>query len=116
MFTKDNKINTRIQFCFKMMSCKKRKFLCFFFILLTQCYEFPDPKLTNLHIFIIPLLLNLILFSKSPNLTAHIKTKYETGFIERFCEKNTEMYPGPSGQLRWSCFQPLTNFRKNPNI
>ena len=61
-----------IQFCFKMIRCEKKKFLYSFFILLTQCHEFPTPKLTSFHIFIIPLPLNVTLFSKSPYLTIQI--------------------------------------------
>ena len=82
------------------MSYEKGKFPYPFFILLTHCHEFPAPKLTNFHISIIPLPLNVILFSKSSYLTVHIKINYETGCTGRFSEKNTEMYPGPSRQLR----------------
>ena len=85
-----------------MMSCEKGKFPYSFFILLTQRHECPAPKLTNFHIFIIPLPLNVTSFSKSPYLTAHIKINYETGCIGRISEKNTEMYPEPSRHLRWS--------------
>ena len=45
---------------------------------------------------------NVRLLSKSPYLTGHIKMDYETGYIERFSEKKTEMYPGPLRHLRWS--------------
>ena len=64
-----------------MMSCKKGKFPCSFFILLTQCHEFPAPEMINFYIFIITLPLNVILFSKSPYLTAYVKIYYETGCI-----------------------------------
>ena len=57
-----------------MMLCEKGNFLCSFFILLTQWHEFPAQKLTNFHIFIIPL-------------TVHININYETGCIETFSEK-----------------------------
>ena len=69
------------------MSYEKGKFPYTFFILLTHCHEFPAPKLTNFHIFIIPLPLNVILFSKSSYLTVHIKINYETGCTGRFSEK-----------------------------
>ena len=70
-----------------MMSYEKEKFQFSFFILLTQWHELPAPKLTNFHIFIIPLPLNVTLFSKSPYLTAHINVNYETSCIKRFSEK-----------------------------
>ena len=85
-----------------MISCEKGKFPNSFFILLTQLHGFPASKLTNFDIFVIPLPLNVTLFSKSPYLTGLIKINYETGCIERFSEKNTEMYPGPSRQLGWN--------------
>ena len=69
------------------MSCEKGKFPSLFVILLTQLPESPAPKLTNFHIFIIPLPFNVTLSSKSPYLTAHIKINYETGCIGRFSEK-----------------------------
>ena len=72
-----------------MMSCKRGKFSYSFIILLTQLHKFPAPKLTHFHIFILPLPLNVTLFSKSPYLTAHIKINYETGCIGRFSE-NTQ--------------------------
>ena len=59
-----------------MMSCEKGKFPYTFFILLT-----------NFHIFMISLPLNLTLFSRSLYLTAHIKINYETGCIGKFSEK-----------------------------
>ena len=61
-----------------MMSCDKGKNFRAF---LTQYHEFPAPKLTNFHILTIPFPLNLILFSRSPYLTAHIKINYERGCI-----------------------------------
>ena len=67
-----------------MMSAEKGKFPYSFFILLTQLHEFPAPKLTNFHIFIIPLPLKVTLFSKSPYLTAHVKINYEAVCIGRF--------------------------------
>ena len=73
-----------------MMSCKKGKFPYIFFILQTQWHQFPAPKLTSFNIFIIPLLLCVTLFSKSPYLTAHIKINYETGCTGRLSEKKTE--------------------------
>ena len=48
-----------------MTSCEKGKFLYSFFILLTQWYKFPAPELTNFHIFIIDVPLNVTLFLKS---------------------------------------------------
>ena len=63
------------------MSCEKGKFPYSFFILLTQCHESPAQKLTNFHISIIPVPLNVTLFSKSAYMTAHmtvhIKINYE---------------------------------------
>ena len=70
-----------------MKSSEKGKFPHSFFILLTQWHQSSPKKLTNFHIFIIPLLLNVTLFSKSHYLTAHIKINYETGCIGRFFEK-----------------------------
>ena len=75
------------KFCLKMMSSKKGKFSCSFFVLLTQCYESSAPKLTNFHIFITPLPLNLTLFSRSSYLAANLKIIYETCCPGRFCEK-----------------------------
>ena len=82
-----------------MVSWEKGKFSYFFHVLLTQLHGFPAQKSTNFYISIIPLPLNLILFSKSPYLTAHIKINlialikinYQTGCIERFSE-NTHRY------------------------
>ena len=71
-----------------MMWCEKGKFLYPFFILLTQMHEISAPKLTNFHIFIIPLPLKVALFSKSAYLTAHIKINYETGYIGGFLKKH----------------------------
>ena len=116
MFTKDNDIIITIYFCFKMMSWEKGKFLYSFFILLTQWYEFPAVKLTNFHIFIVPLPLKVTLFPSSTYLTAHFKVNYEAGCIGRFSEKKTkkktnkqktknkkkQMYPGPLQHQRWS--------------
>ena len=101
-----------------MMASERGKFPYFFFILLTQWHEFSAPKLTNFLIFIILLPLNVILFSKSSYLIAHIKINYERFHLKVFW-KSTEMYPGPLRQLRWSSLwhkEPLTNFTKNPNI
>ena len=56
-----------------MIPCRKRKL--------------PAQELTNFHIFIISLPLNVTLFSKSPYLTAHVKINYKTGCIGRFPEK-----------------------------
>ena len=65
----------------------------------------PCRKIDKFHMFIIPLSLNVTLFSKSPYLTAHIKINYEAGCIRKFSEKKTKnknkrtkMYPGPSSQ------------------
>ena len=69
------------------MSCEKGKLPYSFFKLMTQGHEFPATKLTNFHIFIIPLPLNMTLFSKSPYLTAHIKMNYETGSIGKSSEE-----------------------------
>ena len=77
------------------MSYERGKFPYSLFILLTQWHEFPAAKLTNFHIFIISLPLKVTLFSKSPYLTAHVKTNYETGWIGKISEKNTEMDDGP---------------------
>ena len=74
------------------MSGEKGKFQYSFCILLTQCHEFPVPKLTNFHISIITIPLNVTLFSKSPYLTTHIKTNHETGCIGSFSEKNREVF------------------------
>ena len=53
-----------------MMSCEKGKFPYSLLTLMTQWHEFPDPKLTNFHIFIIFLPLSVTLLSKSRCLTA----------------------------------------------
>ena len=101
-----------------MMASEWGKFPYFFFILLTQWHEFSAPKLTNFLIFIILLPLNVILFSKSSYLIAHIKINYERFHLKVFW-KSTEMHPGPLRQLRWSSLrhkEPLINFTKNPNI
>ena len=71
------------------------------------------PQNSLPHIFIIPFLLNLTLFSKSSYLTYENKLRNNV-ILEGF-PKKTEMYPGPSRQQVRS-FQSLTNFRKNPNI
>ena len=72
-----------------MMLFEKGKFTYSFIILLTQRHEFSTRKLTNFHLFIIPLSLSLsfTLFSKSSYLTANIKINYEIGFIGRSSEK-----------------------------
>ena len=82
-----------------MILCKRGKFLYSFSILLTQWHEFPAPKLTKFHIFIIPLPLNMVLFSKTPYLTPDIKINFETGCIGCFSEK-PEMYSRLSRHLR----------------
>ena len=81
-----------------MMSCKKGRFLYSFFILLTQRHELPVPKLTNFHIFVIPLPFNVKLFSKKPYLTAYIMKQV---VLESLPKKN-QIYLGPSRQLKWS--------------
>ena len=48
-----------------MMSYEKGKFPYASSILLIQLHEFPAPKLTSFHIFIIVLPLNVTLISKS---------------------------------------------------
>ena len=106
-----------------MMSREKGKFPYSFFILLNQRYEFPAPILTNFYIFIIPLLLDVILFLTSSYLTSHIRINYETSCIGKFSE-NTQRciqdhHRGSKMELfvaLVSSFQPLTNFTKNPNI
>ena len=70
-----------------MTSCEKGKFLYSFFILLTQWYKFPAPELTNFHIFIIDVPLNVTLILKSRYLTVHVKINYETLCIGRFSGK-----------------------------
>ena len=73
-------------------------------------------------IFIIPLPLNLTSFSKSPDLTAHIKINYETGCTGSFSVKHRDI-----SRTIATCtmelfvalvisFQPLNSFRKNTNI
>ena len=106
------------------MSCKKGKFLYSFFILLTQWHEFPAPKLTNFHIFIIPFpYLNVTLFPKRSYFTAHIKKIYETGCIGRFFQKKQKDVSRTIATAKMelfvalvSSFHPLTNFTENPNI
>ena len=44
-----------------MMTCDKGKVPYFFLILLTQRHKFPTSKLTNFHVVIIPLPLNILL-------------------------------------------------------
>ena len=58
--------------------------------------------MTNFHIFIVPLHLDVTLFSKGSCWIAHIKISYETVSIGRFSGKNPEIYQGPSQRLRWS--------------
>ena len=70
-----------------MIWCKKEKFPYYFLILLTQRHDFPAPKLTNFHIFVTSLSLNVTLFSTGHYMTAHIKINYETGCIDRLSEK-----------------------------
>ena len=65
----------------------KGKFPYALFILMTQWHEFLARKIDKFSYFIIPLPLNLTLFSNRPYLTAHIKTNYETGCIGRFSQK-----------------------------
>ena len=55
------------------MLSEKRQFPHSFFIVLSQCHEFLAPKLTNFHIFVTLLLLNMTCIAKSPHLTAHLK-------------------------------------------
>ena len=91
---------------------RERKFPYYFFILPTQWHEFRSPKLTNFNIFIIPLPLNVKLFSKCPYLTPRIKINYEEGCTE---------YPITTAKIEFfvalvSSFQPLINFTKYPNI
>ena len=76
-----------------MMSCEKEKFPYSFFIL----QESPAPKLTSCHIFIIPLPLNVTLFSKSSYLTVRIKINYESGCIGKFSEKTQKCIQGYCG-------------------
>ena len=103
-----------------MMSCKKGKFPYSSFMLLTQWHQFPAPKLTNFHIFIIPLSLNLTLFSKSLYLTAHVKLWNRlywkvfwknTDVSRNVAKVKIKVFVALVGR-----FQPLTNFTKNPNI
>ena len=44
-----------------------------------SCENVPAPKIDKFQTFIISLLLNVALLSKSPYLTAHTKINYETG-------------------------------------
>ena len=76
----------------------KGQFPCSFFILLIQCHEHPASKFTNLHIFIIPLRLNMTLFSKSHCLTPHLKQIIKQVALKGFL-KNAVTYPGPSRHL-----------------
>ena len=96
-----------------MMSCEKGKFPYSFFILLTQWYKFPASKLTNFHIFIIHLPLNVTLFSKSRYLTVHIKINYAPLCIGRFSGKHRDVFTNIAIEFipaLVSSFQPLTNF------
>ena len=104
MFTKDN--DTKITYSF--------------FILLNQWYEFPAPKLTNFHIFIIPLLLNVtFFFLRIPWLNI---LNYETGCIGGFSEKTTDKSMTIAAAkmelfvVLVGSFQLLPNFTNNPNI
>ena len=72
-----------------MILCKKRTFLSLF-ILLTQWHEFPASNLTNFHIFIILLPLNVMLFLR--NLTAHRKKIMEYVALEGFLKKLKDVY------------------------
>ena len=80
-----------------MLSCEKEKFPYSFLILLAQWHEFPAPKLTNFHIFIFHLLLNLASFSKSPYMTVHININYETGCIRKPIDVSS---PIPTAKVR----------------
>ena len=98
------------------------KFPFSFFILLTQWHEFFAQKLTNFHIFVITLPLNVTLFSKSPYLTAHIKINYETSCNGRLSEKHKDVSRTiATFQMVFfvalvRIFQSLTNFSRNHNI
>ena len=104
-----------------MISCEKRKLPYSFFILLNQWDEFIAPKLTDFHIFVISLPLNMRLFSKSPYLTAHIKIMKEIA-LEDFLKKKKHI--GVSRTIAtakmelfvalFSSFQPLNSFKKKP--
>ena len=88
-------------------------------------YESSAPKLTNFHIFIIPLPLNMALFSKSPYLTAHIKIKLWNRLHWKIFwkKKQKKQNRDVSRTIATSktelfmvlviSFQPLTNFTKN---
>ena len=67
------------------MSRRKKQFPYSFFILLSQGHESSAPKLTTFHIPSLPLKVRL--FSKSPYLTAHLKTNYEIDSTGRFSEE-----------------------------
>ena len=64
----------------------------------------------------------MALFPKSPYLTAHIKTNYETGCIGRFSEKNRDVSRTiPTAKMELflelvTNFQLLTYFTKNLSI
>ena len=100
---------------------QERKFPFSFFILLTQWHEFFAPKLTNFHIFVMTLPLNLTLFSKSPYLTAHIKIN-ETSCNGRLSEKHKDVsqtiatFKMVFFVALVRSFQSLTNFSRNHNI
>ena len=86
MFTKDNDINIKILFGFKIMSCEKGKFLyCFFIFLLNDMNFLPQ----NSYFYHPSSFEHEIIFKES------LVTYYdEPGCVGRFSEE-TQMYPGP---------------------
>ena len=104
-----------------MISCENGKLPYSFFILLTQWDKFLPPKLTDFHIFVISLPLNMRLFSKSPYLTAHIKIMKQIA-LEDFLKKKHIGVSRTNATAKMelfvvlvSSFQPLTNFKKKSN-
>ena len=67
----------------------------------------PCPKIDNFHIFIIPLPLNVTLFSKSPYLTAPIKINYGTGCTGRFSGKKKRDVSGTIATSKMELFVAL---------
>ena len=94
------------------MSCENGNFLYSFFILLTQWHEFPAPKLTNFHVFIIPLPLNVALISKNLYLFTRIEINNETGCIECFSEKKNRDVSRAIATAKMELFVTLATFNR----
>ena len=96
------------EFSLKMMPSWKEKFLYPFFITCLNINEFS-------YFFITPLSLSVMLFSRSPYLTSHLKINYKTGRIEMCSEKAQAFIQDQATKpldicVHYSAFTTLTQF------